>query len=615
MFKRGRLEANIEKPPPGLEDAAAKVEAERARHRARAERFGTAYKEPEIRGGGVLGNILTKEEYLRLAQMKGKDEVTSTGFDPTTKAEADKRAARASRFGVAAFDYEHERLSSAGLSAEAIELRRARRQRAAKFGAVDPIDVAIAKAAALALGTMKDEEEDDEEEEVVAGAGGEGAGSAAMAEEGEGAVVPAAVVGSSADGETATASSSSSSSSSSSAADGPAATEEEMGMETAGASAAAPEPAAPAEPRPGVLHLRAYKYLPASTSDLHAFFSPLRPSFVEWLNGVSVNVVFEDPGTAARALELVSEPIPLVPSVPPPPPGGWRVCLKPLVKGKTDKYAAAGAETTVYLRPATTDDAKDKAKKTAGARTHGAYSRGGLFSKRAVARERRIAEDLLIDGGAGGGGGGDGDGDADFDIDAGTRAGISKAIHVVSHVNKALAAAAGRLTDAWAREPGAARPPSPGAEDPSSTLKVVVVVRRGEKGARGPRAVQRTIVREARETGAGGKRKRGGDEEEEAGEGGAAAASGGADGDDAVVEAGDAGATRDDEARAEEAALRREAAEADAEAAAAAAAGTTAGAGAAAHAAAPSPADGLDAALAATQKALAGAGEEEDFDL
>lgn len=49
------------------------------------------------------------------------------------------------------------------------------------------------------------------------------------------------------------------------------------------------------------------------------------------------------------SLAKLSEPIPTSPGVP-AVHAAWRVCLKTLVKRKTDIYAAAGTRVTVYVR-------------------------------------------------------------------------------------------------------------------------------------------------------------------------------------------------------------------------------------------------------------------------
>ncbi len=50
----------------------------------------------------------------------------------------------------------------------------------------------------------------------------------------------------------------------------------------------------------------------AATKDLLTFFGSFGVSWIEWLNGVSLNVHFEDVYSAERALHLLSLPIPVV---------------------------------------------------------------------------------------------------------------------------------------------------------------------------------------------------------------------------------------------------------------------------------------------------------------
>ncbi len=50
----------------------------------------------------------------------------------------------------------------------------------------------------------------------------------------------------------------------------------------------------------------------ASSKDLNAFFNGLGTSWIEWLNGVSLNIMFDDAFTAERALHMLSVPIPVV---------------------------------------------------------------------------------------------------------------------------------------------------------------------------------------------------------------------------------------------------------------------------------------------------------------
>ncbi len=83
--------------------------------------------------------------------------------------------------------------------------------------------------------------------------------------------------------------------------------------------------------RKDILHLRGPGYLPAATKDLAAFFGSFGVAFVEWLNGVSLNVHFADVHSAERALQSLSLPIPVVEGVKPVNPM-WRIGTQPLVK-------------------------------------------------------------------------------------------------------------------------------------------------------------------------------------------------------------------------------------------------------------------------------------------
>ena len=149
---------------------------------------------------------------------------------------------------------------------------------------------------------------------------------------------------------------------------------------------------APPLPRPEALHLRVFKYLPAATRDLREYFADFRPASIDWLNGVSVNVVFEDGFTAARALASLTEPIPRVPGVP-EVPDCWRIALKPLVKRQTDRYAPSGSKTTLYMRVATDRDVKELADKSAGPRSQGTHSIDGAY---ALGKPEDLASPALV---------------------------------------------------------------------------------------------------------------------------------------------------------------------------------------------------------------------------
>jgi hypothetical protein len=363
MSKRLRLEANIINPPiDGVAGAAKAIQDLREKQQARSLRFGIPSVPLTSSAIAAVGTI-TKEAYLALTRSAPEGSATFSGIDVSGEEERQRAAKRAERFGIATFDYAKERQRDAGLSEEAIRLRAERRERAARFGQSDPLDIEIAKAAFLALGStlnsqtkatvpsinMEDASINGEQNDLM-------------------------------DVDSAAQTSSSSSS-------------EVVKMsetETETSSSSVTTPTEIGTRRPTALHMRAYKYLPASTADIEAFFSPLKPTLVEWLNGDSVNLIFQDEGTAKRALELYSEPVPICVGIETVHPD-WRICLRPLVKMKTDKYAPEGAETTVYLRFATSLDTKSKAVKTQGARSQGTYSKEGLYSKKAIQKDVNAA--------------------------------------------------------------------------------------------------------------------------------------------------------------------------------------------------------------------------------
>lgn len=130
--------------------------------------------------------------------------------------------------------------------------------------------------------------------------------------------------------------------------------------------------------RDGLL-LMAGAYLSAGTGDLHRFLGKhqVKPGGIEWLNGESVVCWFPDEGAAGRAMAALSQPVPVVDGVPRVPPV-WREAVRPLVKGKTDRYATKGKRTFVWMRPATEHDSADRTVRTRGAGSHGTRAaRGG----------------------------------------------------------------------------------------------------------------------------------------------------------------------------------------------------------------------------------------------
>lgn len=384
-----------------LAEAKRRYEEEIDRAKKRAERFGKPYVAPNV-FNPILG-IGSKSEIVQvLKQQKGETGVV-TGFDPLADDERKKAEARAARFGIGVSQsnvYEKIRFEQAGLSDLERNLREERRRRAQRFGKDDELDLNLAKAAAIAL-------EDD----------------------------PLVVIAKHNAAATAAAAAASSSSSAASSAEG----------EGEGAVAAAPAPAPLPLPmqRFNALHVRGQGYLPCASADLYRFFGDTyKPTYIEWLNGVSLNAIFADAGTAKRAYEAFTEEVPKL--IAPPAEvaealpyinaAGYRVALKPLIKGKTDKWAAAGTQTTIYLRFATTDDTKEKAPGTTGHRTHGTFSKHGEYS---IKRQNNTAmdEDSDDDNGNGNGSGAGASG-------AGAGAGTAEGADVAMADSAAAAAAA-----------------------------------------------------------------------------------------------------------------------------------------------------------------------------
>jgi hypothetical protein len=115
------------------------------------------------------------------------------------------------------------------------------------------------------------------------------------------------------------------------------------------------------------------------SQDLRKYFADYGPSYVEWLGDLSCNVQFEDPFSAARAMEHLSMELP---SPPPPPVSfddsnagqpedmeendqnlrpdlgrmGWRLGKKMLQKISNDKYGRKGTCARILMRVATSMD-------------------------------------------------------------------------------------------------------------------------------------------------------------------------------------------------------------------------------------------------------------------
>jgi hypothetical protein len=327
-----------------LEAAKRKLAAEAEAHRKRAERFGTEFVPPNPL------NVVARTDARRL-QFGGAPGATGafvTGLDLFTDEEQKKRAARAARFGevapsalLAAASTSSSspasaeeslavltRLREAGADLETVEKRAERLRRAERFGTGDlPEDVAKARAAAVALLRRP----------------GDAAGRGAK---------------------------------------------EREAFATADASVASGEAMlGGGGPRPTALFVTAGSYLSATREDVLDYFRDYAPSWVEFLNGEAVNVLFADEASARRALHALGEPVPKVKAEDVRPvPAVWRVGVRPLVKRKSDRWGPAGTEVVIYLRPSTQWDSKDRAVATGGASVWGKH----LYKTEGVRTPRQV---------------------------------------------------------------------------------------------------------------------------------------------------------------------------------------------------------------------------------
>jgi len=99
------------------------------------------------------------------------------------------------------------------------------------------------------------------------------------------------------------------------------------------------------------------------TDDILSYFSEYGPkTHVEWLGELSCNVLFEDKYSATRALVSLSQEI--------PEPAedhktdfasmGWRFCLRPITKIKSDRFGKKGTFARMLLRETTSLDILDE---------------------------------------------------------------------------------------------------------------------------------------------------------------------------------------------------------------------------------------------------------------
>ncbi|KAA0150118.1 hypothetical protein FNF29_05558 [Cafeteria roenbergensis] len=364
MTKADKILAKADMSSAAIREIVAKIQDSRASARARAARYGEPYTEPRWE------SFLTKKELLRLVRQQRQ--VHESGIDMASEEEAERRAKRAAVFGAAAPSARAATLTgqpvdprdpaSMRRAAEAVREAEAKRLGGSAMATVSAVEFAAKAAEEAAQDPRREEErrrraarfntalpEDKEKAEAAAEAllrlPGEAAGSRDLE------AVRARWT-------------------------------EEQVMEGAAMLGGGGD-------RPEAVHVVANGYIRAGDRDVFKLFDGYRPSFVEWLNSETLNVVFETADDAARALNAIGRPIPSAPGVP-SVPAVWREAERPLVKGKSDKWARKGATTRVWLRPATADDVESKAVSTAGARTHGLLGENIRRKEAQANREARM---------------------------------------------------------------------------------------------------------------------------------------------------------------------------------------------------------------------------------
>ena len=97
------------------------------------------------------------------------------------------------------------------------------------------------------------------------------------------------------------------------------------------------------------------------TNDLMCHFALYGPSYIEWLGDLACNIVFADQHSASRAINALTSEIPS-----PPPPEkeghvdfgkmGWRICRYPVRKVADDSFGRRGTTSRYIVRIATSTD-------------------------------------------------------------------------------------------------------------------------------------------------------------------------------------------------------------------------------------------------------------------
>uniref|UniRef100_A0A7S2L9J9 Farnesoic acid O-methyl transferase domain-containing protein n=2 Tax=Leptocylindrus danicus TaxID=163516 RepID=A0A7S2L9J9_9STRA len=121
-----------------------------------------------------------------------------------------------------------------------------------------------------------------------------------------------------------------------------------------------------ATPVPEKIHLQcldwsAFKQI--RSPDIMCHFAAYGPSYVEWLGDLSCNVVFADCHSAKRALNALSQEIPSPPPLEKLERGcldlgkmGWRLCITSVRKVSNDEFGRRGTRSRYLVREATTND-------------------------------------------------------------------------------------------------------------------------------------------------------------------------------------------------------------------------------------------------------------------
>jgi len=116
------------------------------------------------------------------------------------------------------------------------------------------------------------------------------------------------------------------------------------------------DPGADVARRRDALHL--YGYMPISTADIMGAFRGYGPSYIEWINATSANVVFGDSFSCSRAMGVFSSALPESSETEAIAACGWRIGPSIVAAKTTREYGLAGQEARLLVRQATEEDVK-----------------------------------------------------------------------------------------------------------------------------------------------------------------------------------------------------------------------------------------------------------------